>query len=129
MIGATVVASFFYFVFKNCNQKNVYCGGIVSQFFPGYIDELRISNIARWTDNFNPEPVVNGSALLRVTMLDSSEREYRLTNTEVDGFVNWYNHHVSTDTTSYAINDSVDRSKEYLSFDKIISFKVIPTVE
>ncbi len=62
-------------------------------------------------------------------MIDSSEREYRLTDTEADGFVNWYNQHISTDTMSYAINDSVDRSKEYLSFDKIISFMVIPTVE
>ncbi|MBP2630659.1 MAG: hypothetical protein H6Q70_1287 [Firmicutes bacterium] len=33
------------------------------------------------------------------------------------------------DTMSYASNDSVDCSKEYLSFDKIISFKVIPTTE
>lgn len=100
-----------------------------SNYYKGYIDEFRISNVARWTDVFNPEPVVNGNELLRITMIDSSEREYRLTDTEVNGFVNWYNHHVSTDTMSYAINDSVDRSKEYLSFDKIISFKVIPTVE
>jgi hypothetical protein len=74
-------------------------------------------------------PIASEKELLRITMIDSSEREYRLTDTEVNGFVNWYNHHVSTDTMSYAINDSVDRSKEYLSFDKIISFKVIPTVE
>ncbi|MBP2632061.1 MAG: hypothetical protein H6Q70_2689 [Firmicutes bacterium] len=74
-------------------------------------------------------PVASVNVLLRVTMIDSSEREYRLSATESDGFVTWFNNHVSTDTTSYAINDSVDRSKEYLSFEKIISFKVIPTVE
>jgi hypothetical protein len=191
--------------------------GVNDYHYSGYIDEFRISNIARWTENFDPEasvatptnlaatagdskvtlswtvvsgatsynvkrsttaggtyttiasnvtgtsyvdtsltngttyyyvvtavnadlesdnsnkasatPVASENALLRVTMIDSSEREYRLVSTEIDGFVIWYNHHVSTDTMSYAINESVDRSKEYLSFDKIISFKVIPTVE
>ena len=44
-----------------------------------------------------------GQALLRVTMIDSSEREYRLSTAEIDGFINWYNSHKSTDTTSYAI--------------------------
>jgi hypothetical protein len=71
-------------------------------------------------------PVQTGQAVLRITMIDSSEREYRLSTAEIDGFVNWYNSHKSTDTMSYAINDNVDGSKEYLSFDKIISFKVIP---
>jgi hypothetical protein len=74
-------------------------------------------------------PVEDGQALLRVTMTDSSEREYRLPKSEINGFVNWYNYHAATDTMSYAINDSVDQSKEYLTFDKIISFKVIPVVQ
>jgi len=185
----------------------------------GYMDEFRISNIARWTDNFNPNiqapnltatagdakvtlswdtvtdaigynvkrstttggpyttvgsnvsgtsyidttvtngttyyyvvtavtadgesgnsneasatpvagsvtpPVTAGNAILRVTMLDSSEREYRLSTTEIDGFVNWYTRTIGTGISCYALNDIVDNSKEYLAFDKIISFKVIP---
>jgi hypothetical protein len=39
-----------------------------------------------------------GQALLRVTMIDSSEREYRLPMSDIDSFVNWINHHVNTDT-------------------------------
>jgi hypothetical protein len=68
-----------------------------------------------------------GNALLRVTMLDSSERDYQLTTTEIDGFVNWFNSHTSTNTTSYMLNKKVgtQNSKEYLTFDKIISFEVM----
>lgn len=70
--------------------------------------------------------VVASNALLRVTMLDSSEREYRLPTNEIDGFVNWYTRTIGTGISCYALNDIVDNSKEYLSFEKIISFKVIP---
>jgi hypothetical protein len=38
-----------------------------------------------------------------------------------------YDRTVSTGNTCYAFDDIVDLSKEYLSFDKIISFKVIPS--
>jgi hypothetical protein len=78
---------------------------------------------------YNPMPTpptpATGSALLRITMIDSSEREYKVSQTEVDGFVNWYNHHVNTDAASYAIMDIVDGGTEYLAFEKIISFKII----
>jgi hypothetical protein len=72
--------------------------------------------------------VPTGQALLRVTMLDSSEREYQLSNIEIDGFINWYNRTVGTGTTSYVLNKNIGLqfSKEYLAFDKIISFEVIP---
>lgn len=65
-----------------------------------------------------------GQALLRVTMIDSSEREYRLPMSDIDGFVNWINHHVNADTLSYTL--SKIGSKEHLLFDKIISFEVMP---
>lgn len=99
--------------------------GSPDYFFDGYIDEFRISNIARWIDDFDPDPV--NQALLVVTMLDSSDREFQLSATEIDGFVNWYNHHASADTASYSLskNIGVQGSKEYLSFEKIISFEVI----
>lgn len=77
-----------------------------------------------------PQAVENhpssGKALLRVTMIDSSEREYRLDKTEIDGFVNWYTRTIGTSISCYSVNDIVDSSKEYLAFEKIISFKVIP---
>jgi len=74
-------------------------------------------------------PMASSKSLLRITMNDSSEREYRLTSTEINSFINWYTRTVGTGTTSYTFNDTIDNSKEYLSFEKIISFKVIPTVE
>lgn len=86
------------------------------------------SNEASATPKANTTPGDNEQSLLRVIMIDSSEREYWLSKSEIDGFVNWYNHHVAADAMSYAINDSVDLSKEYLSFDKIISFKVVSVV-
>lgn len=113
----------------NYNNSN---GTLYSQSaFYGYIDELRISNVARWTKDFDPgnDPTPTpstGNKLLRVTMNDSSEREYRVSDLEVDSFVKWYDRTVNTGNTCYTFNDSVDGSKEYLSFEKIISFKVIP---
>lgn len=72
-------------------------------------------------------PVVSPTkALLRITMNDSSEREYRLSTTEIESFIKWYDRTVGTGNTCYAFDDIVDLSKEYLSFEKIISFKVIP---
>lgn len=60
-------------------------------------------------------------------MIDSSEREYQLTTTEIDGFINWINNHTSGDPASYILikNIGLRSSKEYLLFDKIISFEVI----
>lgn len=70
-------------------------------------------------------------ALLRVTLNDSSEREYELTATEINGFINWFNKHTSTDDGSFMFNKVVgsQKSKEYLAFNKIISFEVIPVVK
>lgn len=74
-------------------------------------------------------PVSSSKYLLRITMNDSSEREYLLNGTAIDVFINWYTRTVGTGTTCYTFNDTIDKSKEYLAFEKIISFKVIPTVE
>lgn len=68
-------------------------------------------------------PAPAGQALLRVTMIDSSEREYRLPMSDIDSFVNWMNHHVNTDTLSYALS-KIDSSEHFL-FNKIISFEVM----
>ena len=57
---------------------------------------------------------------------DSNERGYRLTKADIDGFVNWFNRTVGTGNTCYSFADIIDGSMEYLAFEKIISFKVIP---
>ncbi|GMB01851.1 LamG-like jellyroll fold domain-containing protein [Pelosinus sp. IPA-1] len=67
----------------------------------------------------------SGNGLLRITMSDSSEREYRLSKAEIESFIKWCDRTVSTGNTVYTFDDTIDRSKEYLLFDKIISFKVI----
>ena len=87
--------------------------GRMTGFFSGYLDEIRISNIARWTEDFDPEPV-KSNAILRVTMLDSSVRDYQLSTSEIAGIISWFNKKIGT-----------QNSKEYLSFDKIISFEVL----
>ena len=71
----------------------------------------------------------SGHGLLRITMSDSSEREYKLSVSEIDDFVTWFNRTIGTGTTGYMFNKAVQNSKEYLSFEKIISFEVIPLTE
>ena len=53
----------------------------------GYIDEFRISNVARWTDNFTPGMPEVSKALLVITMTDGERKEYELSKTEVDAFI------------------------------------------
>ncbi|GMB01471.1 hypothetical protein [Pelosinus sp. IPA-1] len=69
-------------------------------------------------------PVESGISLLQVTMNNSNEREYELSTAEIEGFVNWFNNYTSAAAKSYMLNKTV--GKEYLAFDKIISFEVIP---
>ncbi|MBP2632048.1 MAG: hypothetical protein H6Q70_2676 [Firmicutes bacterium] len=67
-----------------------------------------------------------GTVLLRITMNDSSEREYQVTSSEVDKFIAWCNRTVDTGTAYYIFNKVVgsQTSEEYLFFEKIISFEV-----
>ena len=185
-----------------------YDGQQASTYFNGYIDEMRISSIARWTSDFNAKTPTNltavasdskvtlswnivdgvigynvkrsttaggpyttiasnvtdtsyvdasvtngttyyyvvtavniygessnlneatatpeGIVLLRITMNDSSEREYQVTSSEADKFITWCNRTVDTGTAYYVFNKVVgsQTSKEYLFFEKIISFEV-----
>lgn len=98
----------------------------LNYLFSGYIDEFRISNIARWTEDFDPTPVKK-NCILRITMNDSSEREYELNSTEVEVFITWCNRTVDTGDSYYVFDKTVgsQNSKEYLFFEKIISFEVI----
>lgn len=77
---------------------------------------------------YNPapdNPEEHDNAILRVTMIDSSEREYKLPKSDIDAFVTWFTRTVGTGTSVYVLN-KMTSSKEYLAFDKIISFEVIP---
>jgi hypothetical protein len=122
---------------KSLLASNIVVGSWVdhtsSHSFIGYIDEFRISKgIARWTSDFDPEALPQAPSnygLLRITMNDSSEREYKLSVSEIDDFVKWFNRTIGTGTTGYVFNKAVQNSKEYLSFEKIISFEVIPLTE
>ncbi len=67
-----------------------------------------------------------GTGLLRITMNDSSEREYQVTSSEADKFIAWCNRTVGTGNAYYVFDKVVgsQNSKEYLFFEKIISFEV-----
>ncbi|MBU2700586.1 hypothetical protein Ga0466249_001678 [Sporomusaceae bacterium BoRhaA] len=73
-------------------------------------------------------PLESSKALLVVTVIDSSDHDYQLSPTEIDSFVNWFMNHASTDTAGYMLNKKVgtQESKEYLAFEKIISFEIMP---
>lgn len=67
--------------------------------------------------------------LLRITMSDSSEREYEVTSVVVDDFMAWCNRTLGTGNSCYVFNKAPQNSKEYLFYEKIISFEVIPLAE
>ena len=73
-------------------------------------------------------PVDSRKSLLRITMHDSSEREYQCLQKEIDAFIAWCNRTVDTGTAYYVFDKIVgeQKSKEYLFFEKIISFEVLP---
>ncbi len=73
-------------------------------------------------------PVVPANALLRVTVIDSSDHDYQLSLSEINSFINWFMNHTNSDTAGYMLNKKVGTqvNEEYLAFDKIISFEVIP---
>jgi len=71
-------------------------------------------------------PVDNSKVLLRITMSDSSEREYKVSIAEKDSFIKWFNRSdVVAGNSSYEFDKDIDGGKEYLAFDKIISFETI----
>ena len=41
--------------------------------------------------SYNPDDTSDGNVLLRITMNDSSEREYKVTQTVADDFIAWCN--------------------------------------
>lgn len=65
-------------------------------------------------------------AILRITMNDSSEREYKVSKVIADDFVSWCNRAIGTGNSCYVFDKGAQNSKEYLFYEKIISFEVIP---
>lgn len=82
------------------------------------------SNEASATPTATETPGENGQALLRITMIDSSEREYKLPMDKVNSFMTWMNRPATVGTSFYTFDKSITESKEYLLYDKIISFDV-----
>jgi hypothetical protein len=71
-------------------------------------------------------PVEEGQGLLLITLLDSSEREYKLPISKINKFIQWINQTTNIDNNCYTFDNIIDGSKEYLLYEKIISFKVMP---
>jgi len=74
--------------------------------------------------------VVSGRAILVITMIDGSEKEYDLTIQEVNAFLNWYDTKAEgTGKAYYVFNNNITgpytANKDYIIFDKIMEFKIM----
>ncbi|UKS28078.1 fibronectin type III domain-containing protein [Paenibacillus sp. HWE-109] len=76
-------------------------------------------------------PAQSGRAILVITLLNGVEKEYDLSKTEVDVFINWYNARATgTGSITYAIDKHNNNKgpfkarKDYILFDKILTFEV-----
>jgi hypothetical protein len=94
-----------------------------------YMDEFRISKIARWSSNFDPNVALR--ALLVVTMSDDIQKEYDLSMDEINAFTTWYDTRaIGTGLPHYIFNKDFNLGpfqsrKDYLVFDKIENFEVM----
>ncbi|MBP2633994.1 MAG: hypothetical protein H6Q70_4622 [Firmicutes bacterium] len=97
--------------------------------YSGYIDEFRISNIARWTENFDPNDpsspqTDDGKYLLTITLAEEVEREYPVTKDELEAFIKWYDSSANGTGSAYYTFDKFLNRKDYIVFDKILTFEV-----
>jgi len=75
-------------------------------------------------------PVVTGRALLTITMTNGMEKEYDLSMTEVNMFIDWYNGRAGGAGNAYYSfkkNSSIApfiKRTEYILYDKIVEFNV-----
>lgn len=97
--------------------------------FPGYIDEFRISKIARWTENFTSSSEsttpVSGEILLKIILSEEVEREYSISKSQLNSFVSWYDNRSKGTGALYYTFDKGFKRKDYLVFDKILTFEVM----
>ncbi|WP_196427511.1 fibronectin type III domain-containing protein [Paenibacillus macerans] len=79
-----------------------------------------------------PDPGQEGErALLRLILINGIEKEYDLSMTEVNAFINWYEERANGSGTAMFAIDKHDNNKgpfvnrkDYVFFDKIITFEV-----
>ena len=80
-------------------------------------------------------PIVNNKAILVITMVNGSEKEYELTMSEVNAFTDWYDARTSgSGKAYYTINKSFNKGpfisrKDNIVFDKIMTFEVMEYAE
>ncbi|MFZ5644512.1 MAG: hypothetical protein ACOY46_13060 [Bacillota bacterium] len=89
------------------------------------------SNEAPATPQGTVQPPSGNKALLVITMNNQNEKEYDLTMTEINSFVNWYNGCAGgSGNQCYVISKNYNMGpftsrKEYLAYNKISSFEVM----
>ncbi|MEK3767487.1 hypothetical protein NSQ91_12490 [Paenibacillus sp. FSL R7-0048] len=78
-----------------------------------------------------PEQPTGHRAILTITLVNGTEKEYDLPNAEVDAFLNWYDaRDAGRGAGSYAIDKHSNnkgpfsKRKDYVVFDKILTFEV-----
>lgn len=88
------------------------------------------SNIASSMIEDNSNNNDNNRALLLIKLLDENDKEYDLTKTDVDAFMNWYTDRSTGQETAYYVftkdynaGPYVSR-KDYITYDKIICIEV-----
>lgn len=75
-------------------------------------------------------PTNTGNAILTITMTNGTEKEYDLSMTEVNAFINWYNGRAAGTGNAYYTftkNSSLaafTKRTEYILYDKIVEFNV-----
>ncbi|GBG57292.1 hypothetical protein SPFL3102_02658 [Sporomusaceae bacterium FL31] len=72
------------------------------------------------------DPMPSEESILKVIMIDSSEREYRIDKEELSRFLTWMDRPATVGTSFFVFDKVITESKEYVLFDKIISFEVTP---
>lgn len=79
--------------------------------------------------------ILEGKAILGVTMVDGERKEYEFTKTEVDAFISWYDTRATgTGAPYYTISKSFnigpfESRTDHLVFDKIQDFEVMAFTE
>lgn len=118
-------------------------------YFKGYIDEFRISKVARWDENFsvsteayglpskddptnpttgNPTTTTPSNDLrtLTLAMNNGTVREFSLTEDKIATFLQWYDDRSNGISKAYYIIEVKDMNakvrKEYILFDRIYTF-------
>lgn len=88
------------------------------------------SNVVSATPNAIIPPTETGRALLVISMINGTEKEYDMSMTDVNDFISWYDGKATgTGSNYYIINKTFNKGpfqsrKDYIVFDKIQDFEV-----